>query len=58
MITIDPKTNERIFELKCSCGTNGGEVRFPEKHGRVNDEALNRECLSVYSHKCEKCAKK
>jgi hypothetical protein len=51
-LIIDPKTRQRIYELLCHCGHKGGEVRFPEKHGRETDKALERECDATYTHRC------
>ena len=31
----------------------GGEIRFPEKHGRESDDALKAELDAIYSHRCE-----
>ena len=39
-LIIDPQTNERVYELRCHCGEKGGEIRFPENHGRESDDAL------------------
>jgi hypothetical protein len=52
-LIIDPKTNERIYELLCHCGEKGGEIKFPEKHGRISDEALEAELNATYSHRCD-----
>jgi hypothetical protein len=55
-LIIDPNTNERVYELICNedgCVTKGGEIRFPENHGRENDEALERELDALYLHKCD-----
>jgi hypothetical protein len=55
-LKIDPITKERIFELVCNtdgCETAGGEIRFPENHGRENDEVLKAELSAQYSHSCD-----
>jgi len=55
-LKLDPTTNERIYPLICSedgCETQGGEIRFPENHGRDSDEALEAECQALYSHTCD-----
>jgi hypothetical protein len=49
----DPQTNERIYELRCHCGDKGGEIRFPEKHGRESDQALQTELDAKYTHTCQ-----
>lgn len=54
-LTIDAKTRERVFELRCPCGTQGGEIRFPIFHGRESDEALEKELKAQYSHICDDC---
>lgn len=51
-LIIDPQTNERVYELRCHCGEKGGEIRFPEKHGRDSDEALQKELDAIYTHRC------
>jgi hypothetical protein len=51
-LTIDPITKERIYELRCHCGEKGGEIRFPEKHGRESDDALQQELDATYTHTC------
>ena len=56
-LIIDPETNERIYELRCHCGEKGGEVRFPEQHGRENDAALEKELDATYAHKCHEHSK-
>lgn len=53
MLYTDLNTNERVYELICSCGSKGGEIRFPENHGRDSDEALKAELDSIYTHRCE-----
>jgi hypothetical protein len=56
MLKIDPITNERVYDLICiedGCETMGGEIRFPENHGRESDEALEAELDATYSHTCE-----
>lgn len=53
---IDPKTNERVYELICiadGCEVIGGEIRFPENHGRESDAALEAELDNQYSHACD-----
>jgi hypothetical protein len=52
-LIIDPQTNERVYELRCHCDEKGGEIRFPENHGRESDEALKAELDAIYSHRCE-----
>jgi hypothetical protein len=52
-LIIDPQTNERVYELRCHCGEKGGEIRFPENHGRASDEALEAELDKTYSHRCD-----
>jgi hypothetical protein len=52
-LIIDKITNERVYELHCHCGEKGGEVRFPEKHGRASDKALEAECDATYTHVCD-----
>jgi hypothetical protein len=52
-LIIDPQTNERVYEFTCHCGENGGEIRFPENHGRESDETLKAELNATYSHRCE-----
>jgi hypothetical protein len=52
-LIIDPSTNESVYELRCHCGEKGGEIRFPENHGRESDEALKAELDATYSHRCE-----
>lgn len=55
-LKIDPRTNDRIFELVCfrdGCKTVSGEIRFPENHGRESDEALEAELRATYSHDCD-----
>lgn len=52
-LIIDPQTNERIYELRCHCGEKGGEIRFPENHGRESDEALAKELDAAYTHRCD-----
>jgi len=51
-LTIDPQTKERVYELRCHCGEQGGEIRFPEHHGRASDEALEQELAAAYTHTC------
>ncbi len=51
-LIIDPQTNERVYELRCHCGARGGEIRFPETHGRESDEALEKELDAIYTHRC------
>ena len=46
---------ELVFVLKCACGDEGGEVRFPLDHGRKSDAELEREMLATYSHTCHTC---
>lgn len=53
-LIIDSATNERVYELRCSCGEKGGEIRFSENHGRVSDAALEQELNTIYSHDCGK----
>lgn len=55
MLVIDPKTKDRIVEVNCACGAKGAELRFPEKHGRTSDTALEQEMLAIYSHVCDDC---
>jgi hypothetical protein len=52
-LIIDPKTNDRIYELRCHCGQKGGEIRFSEQHGRESDETLERELDATYAHRCD-----
>ncbi|HLH93552.1 MAG TPA: hypothetical protein VKW08_00395 [Xanthobacteraceae bacterium] len=52
-LIIDPQTNERVYELCCHCGEKGGEIRFPENHGRDSDQALEQELNTIYSHTCD-----
>ena len=55
-LKIDAQTEERVFELICisdGCETVGGEIRFPENHGRESDEALEAELSAIYSHACD-----
>lgn len=52
-LIIDPITKERVYELRCECGEKGGEIRFPENHGRESDEALQAELDATYVHACE-----
>jgi hypothetical protein len=56
-LIIDPQTKERIYELRCHCGEKGGEIRFPEKHGRESDEALEQELDARYTHTCDQHTK-
>ena len=46
---------ERVFTLECECGDKGGEIRFPENHGRESDAALERELKERYTHMCHTC---
>jgi hypothetical protein len=53
-LIIDQNTNERVYELRCcQCGAKGGEDRFPEKHGRQSDQALEKELDAIYTHTCQ-----
>jgi hypothetical protein len=55
-LQIDPVTQERVYPLTCienGCEVIGGEIRFPENHGRENDEVLEAELNAIYSHICE-----
>lgn len=45
----------RVFELICACGKKGGEVRFPEEHGRKSDKELEKEMQATYNHMCHDC---
>lgn len=56
-LIIDPHTNERVYELRCHCGEKGGEIRFPEKHGRQSDDALEKELDATYTHTCDQHSK-
>jgi hypothetical protein len=56
MLKIDPQTNERVYDLVCNtdgCETIGGEIRFPENHGRESDAALEAELDATYTHLCD-----
>jgi hypothetical protein len=55
-LIIDPQTKDRIYELRCQCGEKGGEIRFPERHGRESDEALEKELDATYTHACDQHA--
>jgi hypothetical protein len=52
-LIIDPQTKERVYELLCDCGEKGGEIRFPEDHGRESDEALEAELDAHITHTCD-----
>lgn len=51
-LIIDHQTQERIYELRCDCGEKGGEIRFPENHGRASDDILETELDAIYFHDC------
>ena len=52
-LIIDQNTKERVYELLCDCGEKGGEIRFPENHGRESDDHLEAELRAKYSHQCD-----
>jgi hypothetical protein len=53
ILIIDPETKERVYELRCHCDEKGGEIRFPENHGRESDAVLEAELDATYIHRCD-----